>query len=224
MVTRYKKYWIILFVSVIILIVGVVVIFLLHRHTWNNINYRTFKEHSIVAKKYQFQDLNATHLSAAKRNGIKPIQTRKDVGQLKINNIESCDLYMVDGLTHSVPYLTIGACNLLAEIGTCFQTELRNKGYRPHRIIVTSILRTEEDVNNLKKVNGNATANSAHLYGTTFDITYLRYNRLSLEGKPVSNQQMTDILGEVLKRLRKEGLCYVKYENRQRCFHITTRK
>ena len=34
---------------------------------------------------------------------------------------------------------------------------------------------------------------------------------------------LKNVLGEVLRDLRKQNKCYVKYEVKQRCFHITTR-
>ena len=127
-------------------------------------------------------------------------------------------------LTHSVPYLTPNAKELLDEIGSLFQKALKEKGIEKHRIIVTSILRTDEDVKQLRKVNGNASAVSAHQYATTFDITYIRYDRLSILGESASTRQLANILGDVLKQLRNEGRCYIKYEHKQHCFHITTRR
>ena len=54
--------------------------------------------------------------------------------------MRSCQLYLVDPLTHSVPYLTKGARSLLEDLGEGFQYILRREGYRPHRIIVTSLI------------------------------------------------------------------------------------
>ena len=127
-------------------------------------------------------------------------------------------------MTHSVPYLTEFSANLLKEIGTRFQQELKKQGIIKHRIIITSVLRTREDIGKLRKVNGNASGNSAHQYATTFDITYVRYDRQSIWGKSTKNEQLANILGKVLSELRNEGRCYIKYERKQRCFHITSRK
>ena len=43
-------------------------------------------------------------------------------------------------------------------------------------------------------------------------------------GKTFISKQLAKALGTVLKQLRNEGYCYVKYERKQRCFHITSRK
>ena len=223
MKSRNKRYWYIAFCVLFYLVVGLGICKHFYPQLKKVVIRRTFTESTTVARQHQFQDLNAQHLTAAKSNGIKPVKTRKEVGKLKVKRIEDCDLYMVDNLAHSVPYLTDDASKLLTEIGMQFQKELTRKGFRTHRLIVTSVLRTEEDIIKLTKVNRNATHQSAHMYGTTFDITYIRFNRISLKGKAVSNQQMADILGEVLGKLRKEKRCYVKSEFRQHCFHITAR-
>ena len=120
--------------------------------------------------------------------------------------MRSCQLYLVDPLTHSVPYLTKGARSLLEDLGEGFQYILRREGYRPHRIIVTSLLRTEADVTSLRRVNGNAARNSSHLYATTFDLSYTRFNRLSTEGKPVSNAEMARILAILIDESSAEIL------------------
>ena len=49
------------------------------------------------------------------------------------------------------------------------------KGIDRHRIIVTSILRTEEDVERLMNHNSVAVKNSAHRHATTFDISYRHF-------------------------------------------------
>lgn len=177
-----------------------------------------------VENQYRFCDVNSTHLTAAKKYGVKPAVTRNDVNTDQLLHISSQSSFKVDHLTHSMPYLTTGATELLDEIGKRFQAKLKKKGYVQHRLIVTSVLRTKEDIARLQKTNDNSVNNSAHLYGTTFDITYARFDRYGVKGTNVRNQVMTDILGEVLKELRDEGRCYVKHERKQHCFHITSRR
>jgi len=178
----------------------------------------------IVNAEYHFGDVNNTHLSAAKKHGIKPVSNRNNLRKKSLAKIESCDKYKVEHLTHSVPYLIPESADLLNEIASRFQNTLKKQGFRKHRIIVTSVLRTAEDVRELKKINDNASNNSAHQYATTFDITYIRFDRQSLWGKPATNKQLANILGEVLKEMRKEKRCHIKYERKQHCFHITFRK
>ena len=130
--------------------------------------------------------------------------------------------------THSIPYLTDGAAGLLDMIGKNFLDSLESKGLNPNKIIVTSVLRTQEDIKKLQKSgNPNAVNNSAHCYATTFDITYARYDKIKFKNfrlcESVEPELLKKVLGEVLRDLRKQNKCYVKYEVRQRCFHITTR-
>ena len=177
----------------------------------------------IVDAEYQFGDINSTHLTAAREHGITPAENRTALQTSSLEKVSSCSAYRVEHLTHSVPYLMPASKDLLNEIGSRFQQAVKEQGFENHRIIVTSVLRTGEDVRRLRKVNGNASANSAHQYATTFDISYTRFERMSLDGKPVSNKQLANILGRVLKELRNEGRCYIKYERNQTCFHITSR-
>ena len=88
-------------------------------------------------------------------------------------------------------------------------------------------MRTREDVERLRTTNRNATENSCHLYGTTFDICYNRYTRVNdPEGKQMkatSNDTLKWVLSEVLRDMRVANRCYIKYEVKQGCFHITVR-
>ena len=76
-------------------------------------------------------------------------------------------------------------------------------------------------------MTSNASANSAHAYGTTFDVSWKRFEKVEDEdGRPmqdVSSDTLKMVLSEVLRDLKKNGRCYVKYELKQGCFHITTR-
>lgn len=184
------------------------------------------KDDASVSSKYHFKDLNGQQLEAATKYGIKPIERRSEVRRKarKLNKITSNKYYLLDPMTHSSPYLTDGAKQLLKTIGKRFQKKLKKAGYRQHRIIATSMLRTREDVASLRKVNGNASSNSSHMYGTTFDLSYTRYNRISTKGEPVNNDVMANLLGEVIYELREDGKCWVIFERNQHCFHITVRK
>jgi hypothetical protein len=141
--------------------------------------------------------------------------------------VASGDHYTVDSLTHSIPYLIPQAQELLDAIGRNFLDSLENKGLNPNQILVTSVLRTQEDVARLRRRNGNASPNSAHAYATTFDISYRRFHKVEdPDGRPlqdVSPDTLKLVLSEVLRDLRQADRCYVKYELKQGCFHITAR-
>lgn len=183
----------------------------------------------VVSYKRAFGDLNEVHLNVAKAIGIAPIENREAADRMtkRLCLIGSNAFYAVDSLTHSIPYLIPGAARLLNNIGSNFLDSCASKGLNPNRIIVTSVLRTRHDVKRLRRSNGNASENSAHFYGTTFDVSWKRFEKVEDEdGRPmqdVSPDTLKLVLSEVLRDLKQEGQCYVKYELKQGCFHITTR-
>ena len=89
------------------------------------------------------------------------------------------------------------------------------------------MLRTDKDVTKLRRVNSNASENSCHRFGTTFDICYNCFYRVADENdkgeRRIYDGRLKDILSEVLRDQRMMGTCYVRYESRQACFHITAR-
>ena len=178
-----------------------------------------------------FNDQNGVQLKSAAQFGIKqPLKNRDEADAVKdgLVRIRSNSHYKIAKLTHSIPYLTDGAAELLDMIGKNFIDSLESKGLNPNKIIVTSVLRTQEDIKKLQKSgNPNSVSNSAHCYATTFDIAYAYYDKTWFKNfrfcESVEVETLQKVLGEVLRDLRKEKKCYVKYEVRQRCFHITTR-
>lgn len=181
----------------------------------------------VISYKRSFGDLNDLHLSSASRIGIQPLSSREEVKALgnRLVEIKDNDLYGMDSLTHSLPFLVPRASDLLSSIGSNFLDSLEAKGLNPNRIVITSVLRTKEDVRKLRDRNRNASENSAHFYGTTFDVSYNRFKKI--EGRrpmqDVPKDTLKLVLSEVLRDLRKADLCYIKYELKQGCFHITAR-
>ena len=86
---------------------------------------------------------------------------------------------------------------------------------------MTSVFRTGSSVKKLRKSNGNASANSAHVYGTTFDVAYARFKKDGRKEAP--KEKLKSVLADVLQDLRLQKKCYVRYEFKQGCFHVTTR-
>ena len=178
-----------------------------------------------------FNDQNGVQLKSAVQFGLKqPLKNRDAADDVKdgLVRIRSNSHYSIAKLTHSIPYLTDGAAELLDMIGKNFLDSLENKGLNPNKIIVTSVLRTQEDIKKLQKSgNPNAVKNSAHCYATTFDIAYAYYDKTRFKNfrfcESVEPVTLKKVLGEVLRDLRRQKKCYVKYEVKQRCFHITTR-
>ena len=177
----------------------------------------------------EFPDTNAVQLVAAQKYGVKPVLNRTDAEHRKgeLVYVGSNPYFYINKLSASIPYLVPRASILLQDIGRNFFDSLQVKHVPLHKIKVTSVLRTKEDVEKLRKYNRNATENSCHLYGTTFDIGYNKYLTVSdPQGQPrreVRNDTLKFILSEVLRDLRNQNRCYIKYEVKQGCFHITVR-
>ncbi|MBQ0074794.1 MAG: hypothetical protein KBT34_11435 [Prevotella sp.] len=183
---------------------------------------------SVASFKESFPDSNSVQLVAAQQYGVKPVKNRLDAERRKSELVYagSNPYFSVDKLRESIPYLVPRASVLLQDIGKAFYDSLYVKGVPLHQIIVTSVLRSEEDVERLRRHNGNASDNSCHRFGTTFDICYNRYVTVQTQEIPkrqVQNDTLKWVLSEVLRDMRQAGRCYVKYEVKQGCFHITTR-
>lgn len=175
----------------------------------------------------KFDDGSELHIDAALKKGIEPMQTRKDTIKYINKMIRlpmELDLFKVDKLTYSVPLLVEDASRLLVKIGVNFRDSLQRKKLPAYKLLITSVTRTQEDVDALTKRNSNASENSAHCYGTTFDISWKRFVKIGVEqaGDP-NTDKLKLILAEVLHDLRERSECYVVHERKQACFHITVR-
>ena len=185
--------------------------------------------HGVAGFQRTFNDQNSKHLAIAQAIGVPPVASAEEAAGLteRLHLIAGNDVYAIDSLTHSIPYLIPGAARLLNTIGTNFLDSLQSKGLNPNKIVVTSVLRTEDSVKKLRRRNTNASANASHCYGTTFDVSWKRFEKVEdKDGRPmqdVSADTLKLVLAEVLRDLKRDRRCYVKYEMRQGCFHITTR-
>ena len=177
---------------------------------------------SVPNYKEAFPDSQSVQIVAANRWGVRPVRNREEAEERKqeLVYVGESPYYHVDRLSNSIPYLVPRAAVLLQDIGQAFYDSLYVKGVPLNQLIVTSVMRSMDDVARLQRHNGNATENSCHLYGTTFDISYNRYTPI---GREVRNDTLKFILSEVLRDKRQEGRCYIKYEVKQGCFHMTVR-
>ncbi len=180
----------------------------------------------------KLNDDNNVHLEAARRMGLKPFPTNADFEKQKdallnfgkLMELKNGETYLLKNLKHSYPYLVPAAVTLLNEIGERFESKLERIAIPPHWMQISSVLRTVEGQNGLGKHNSNAAPASAHMYGTTFDISYKEF--IAVNGAPVKegycrHDMMRHVLGEVLTEMRNEGRCKVVIERKQACFHIT---
>lgn len=186
--------------------------------------------YSVPSFRRTFPDLQDVQIEAARQWGVEPVEDRAEAERRKdeLVYVGSNPYYTMDGrMSYSIPYLVPRASNLLQKISRNFLDSLAIKGIPLHTLIVTSVLRTESDVRRLRAINGNASPESCHRYGTTFDICYNRYNTVQHpdgpERRAVGNDTLKWVLSEVLRDMREAEMCYIKYEVRQGCFHITVR-
>lgn len=173
-----------------------------------------------------FNDLHDLHILAAQQKGVPPLICRSDTSKY-MNKLErvpaELELYKTDTLKYSIPYLVNDASSLLIDICSNFRDSLISKKITIYKPIITSVTRTDEDVKVLTKRNRNATEDSAHRYGTTFDISWRRFQKVNTTGEDISTDKLKLVLGQVLHDLRQRDRCYIKHERKQACFHITVR-
>src|SRR5574344_1436734 len=181
----------------------------------------------------KYRDYNSLHLKYARRNGITAFKSADDLHQRlddlldddRLVKIKSNKYYVVKRLSHSYPYLTPRAEQLLEDIGKRFQKKLHENNMGRYSYEISSLLRTKESQSRLKTSNVNASSNTSHLYGTTFDIAYSNVVKRSF---PFMKFETPDakaikLLSEAIGELRREGRCVVVTERIEKCFHITVR-
>lgn len=178
--------------------------------------------------KVKFNDLQAKQHEVASRIGLpRPPKDREDAARMRkqLVEIKTCDNYVVDSLTHSVPYLIPAAKRELEAIGAEWADILQRNGLPHYRFYVTSVLRTEQDIKYLQRSgNINSVTQSCHCYGTTFDLAYMRYDKVTRTRRYMHEDNLKLVLGQTLLNHQRAGKIYVKYEWKQSCFHITVRQ
>lgn len=178
--------------------------------------------------KRKFNDLQAKQYAAASKIGLpRPPKDLADAASMrnKLVEVKTTRNYVVDDLTHSAPYLVPTAKNELDAIGEEWADILQRNGLPHYRFYVTSILRTEESIKYLQRSgNINSVTKSCHCYGTTFDLAYMRFDKVTRTNDYMHQDNLKLVLGQVLLNHQRAGKIYVKYEAKQSCFHITVRK
>jgi energy-coupling factor transporter transmembrane protein EcfT len=182
---------------------------------------------------HRFRDLNEDHLRYARSYGISPIASKKVFEQKvkvltsvnKLVKINDSKYYSVNKLSHSHPFLVPRAKRMLDLIGERFRKKLQENNLDDYQYRITSLLRTQESQRMLSFANINAASKSAHLYGTTFDITYKSLSKKSLLGakKTVHDGAAIRLLSEAIRELQQERRLLVITERKEACFHITVR-
>lgn len=178
--------------------------------------------------KQRFNDLQSKQFAVASKIGLpRPPKDREDAASMrnKLVEVKTNRNYIVDDLTHSAPYLIPSAKKELDAIGDEWADILQRNGLPHYRFYVTSILRTQESIRHLQKSgNINSVTKSCHCYGTTFDLAYMRFDKVTRTSDYMHQDNLKLVLGQVLLNHQRAGKIYVKYEAKQSCFHITVRE
>ena len=175
----------------------------------------------------KFNDMQMKQHAVASVIGLsRPPRDRNDAASMRkqLVEIKTNDNYIVDSLTHSVPFLIPSAKHELDSIGEEWADILRRNNLPHYRFYVTSVLRTQEDIKYLQRSgNINSVTQSCHCYGTTFDLAYMRYNKVTRTRDYMHEDNLKLVLGQVLLNHQRAGKIFVKYEAKQSCFHVTVR-
>lgn len=175
----------------------------------------------------KLNDRIVDYSSMARLTGIETCSDlsdiRKRVSSGQLSKVRSTRYYDIEDMTHSYPYLTRGSEKLLDEIGRRFRDKIEKEGLKGSRFVVTSMTRTTEKINRLRRTNGNASDNSPHLNGNAFDISYARFSFFKFRVTDCDKWYMKEALAEVIWQLRQEKKCWATYERQQGCFHVVAR-
>ena len=100
----------------------------------------------------KFNDSQSRQIQAAKAIGLStPPKDRQQAAKMRsqLSLIKTNANYVVDSLTHSIPYLVPAAAAELERIGEEFADILQRNNLPHYRFYVTSVLRSKEDVKHL---------------------------------------------------------------------------
>jgi len=175
----------------------------------------------------KLNDRIVDYSDAAKLKGIKVCKNEEDlenrISEGKLVKVKNCDRYIVEKMTFSFPYVTRESKDLLDEIATRLREKSSQKGLNGVKFYITSMTRRTDNVRSLRRYNGNASENSPHLYGNTFDISYKRFIARKWILTNCDKKFLKEALAEVIWQLRTENRCWATYEKIQSCYHVVSR-
>ena len=163
----------------------------------------------------------------AKQKGIVPARNDRELKQKisegKLVRVRTGSMYIVDRMNYSYPAITRDSKILLDEIARRFREKTSGKGLKGSRFYITSMTRRPDNLKSLRRYNSNSSANSPHLYGNAFDISYKRFSVRKMFLTNCDNKFLKEALAEVIWQLRDEKRCWATYERMQNCFHVVSR-
>lgn len=193
--------------------------------------------------------LNDDHVAAAQRSGVSRVRDSTHVARLLGSEAlvalpDSSEYWVLRELDQSLPYVTPHTRETLEELGRRFHARLRKQGLPPFRLDITSVLRTGEQQEALRRRNRNASrTTSSHEFGTTVDIAYLSFaaprviddppaGRLDARLRAHATMRLDTLgthyaphlegeLGAVLQEMQREGTLMTLRERSQPVYHTT---
>jgi hypothetical protein len=193
--------------------------------------------------------LNDDHVAAAQRSGVGPVRDSAHVARLLAADAlvelpDTSPWWVLRELDQSLPYVTPQTRDVLAELGRRFHARLEQRGLPPFRFDITSVLRTGEQQEALRRRNRNASrTTSSHEFGTTFDVAYLSFagphdiadpptGRLDARLRAYASMRLDTIgtryaphlegeLGAVLQEMQRDGVLMTLRERGQPVYHTT---
>ncbi|MCB8999556.1 MAG: hypothetical protein H6540_05750 [Bacteroidales bacterium] len=182
--------------------------------------------HQTVYSK-KLADKLVDYIAVSSSTGIRKCKNEKEIMEYaasgKLKEIKDCKAYYLDNLSHSYPYLTKDAKELLDEIADRFGEKISNTRLKGSKFKITSVTRTTEKLKSLRGVNSNASLNSPHMYGNTFDISYKTFKTHKYFMTNCDDKYLMEALAEVIWQLRKEKKCWATFEKSQNCYHVVAR-
>jgi len=175
----------------------------------------------------KLNDRIVDYSAAAKLKGIKickdEIELKKRITEGKLVKVKSGSSYKIEKMTFSYPYVTRDSKILLDEIARRFREKASQKGLNGVKFFITSMTRKTESMKRLRRYNLNASANSPHLFGNAFDISYKRFIVRKWVLTNCDKKFLKEALAEVIWQLRTENKCWATYEKIQNCYHVVSR-
>jgi len=175
----------------------------------------------------RLNDRIVDYSAAAKLRGVKICRNDNDlksrISDGLLVRVRSGSSYTVEKMTFSYPYVTRDSKELIDEIAKRLREKAAQKGLKGVKFYITSMTRRTDNVRNLRRFNGNASANSPHLYGNAFDISYKRFIAHKWKLTTCDIKFLKEALAEVIWQLKSENKCWATYEKVQNCFHVVAR-
>lgn len=175
----------------------------------------------------KLNDRIVDYSAAAKLRGIKVCkdenELKRRISEGNLVKVRSGNNYTVEKMTFSYPCVTRDSKILLDEISRRLREKTSQKGLNGVRFFITSMTRKTVNIRSLRRYNRNASANSPHLYGNAFDISYKRFIVRKWVLTNCDKKFLKEALAEVIWQLRAENKCWATYEKVQNCYHVVSR-